>query len=1154
MKRKVILRILSCVLACTMLFETPLQAAAITDSTSLQMDEGSVSADGSGAEGQDLPDEKIEDGSDGDSQGNGANSGSQETEDGTDSGRQETGKGTEIDGSQETGTDDSQETGTDGGVNSGKENTEEGNDENNSGNMPGEEDGDTEQSSPSADTSIPNASDGQPILSVDNGMPLQETQPETLTSEFELSFDVQEENTFDPSGYEDLITVLAQTWEGQSTETVDVASENLTLDVFMDLLEYMIQDPENDISCLRPQVSYTYIIGKDATDTENADVEDAQRQIVQTLTFSYLVLDAPEVSAEVHDFTGVSLNWSAVEGADAYEVYRIEKTEDDSAPAVLEEPVCRTEDGSGTLSWQDENVLYGTDYVYQVAAVCSDGIRTYRSSLTEGVQICAEADAPANLQASGTGNAVELSWDSVEGATGYEVEIQDPETGGYTLLGTTGEAAYLHEGLEYDASYSYRVRAVRQRQRDMAEYSAYTEAVGTRTEMPVLEPVSLAAVSTAWNQVQLTWQSADVAAGYEIERKADNGAYAKIADIPAGTAAYTDTIEPGIFYTYRIRPVKQLGSQTFYGDYSGDQPVQTALNTPAAGGVSISDVQSLFISWNAVEGADGYEVYRSASSGNGYTLIANLSGGEVQYRDTGLAIENTYYYQVRAYRTAAGKTVYSDYSAVMSGTVKLSQVTGLYVQMTKYNTLQLNWNAVGDARTYEVYYSTSPDSGYKRATSTKKTTYKFTKAKCGQTYYFKIRTYEKIGKVKYYSDYCAAVSGKTVLVGTPTVYVSKTKYNSVTIKWSKVPSTKKYEIYYSTSPDGEYTLLKSQGGTSYTHKKLTTGVTYYYKVRPTRDYFYGEYSNVTSAKPVLDELKNLKVKTGTNQLKVSWKSVSGAQAYVLMRSDSADGDYVEISRAKKTSYTDKGLQAGTTYYYKVYAVAGIYQTNTLGPVGQATKPPKLVSPPSKPPVEKDMYYGIDVSSYQGTIDWEEVADSGIDFAMIRILTGKRTSNLDKDTKFEYNYKNAREAGIKVGVYRYTYATTKSGARQEATEIVDALGGRYLEYPIVLDLEDSTVLNRTTREKRTEIIQEYKKIVERAGYKFALYANKNWLDNYIEPEAVEGVDIWLARWRSLDQGPGYSEPGNLTMWQYTNSGRVAGISGNVDRNVSYKNYK
>ena len=1143
MKRKTVLRILSCALACTMLFETPLQAAAVTDGVNLQTDEDGVTADDGGTESQDIPADDSGTGSQDISNTEGTESDGQTL---PEEGKEETGSEDNVQGD---GAGENAGSG-DQGIGTGTDNDGQGN-ENNGVIIGGEEVGEAQQDVPE-DTSTPNTSNSLSTTGAGNGMPLQETQPETLTSEFELSFDVQEENTFDPSGHEDLITVLAQTWEGQSAEPVDVASENLTLDVLMDLLEYMIQDPEYDTSCLRPQVSYTYIVSENTEDLE--DAEDAQRQIVQTLTFSYLVLDDPEVSAEVYGFTGVSLNWSAVEGADAYEVYRIEKAEDDSAPAVLEEPVYRTEDSSGTLSWQDEGVLYGTDYVYQVAAVCSDGIRTYRSGLSEATEIRAQADAPANLQASGAGNTVKLSWDSVEGATGYEVEVQDPTTGEYTLLGTARETSYLHESLEYDASYIYRVRAVRQRQRDMAAYSVYTGSVEARTEVPVLEGVSLTVASAAWNQIQLAWQAADASAGYEIERKADNGTYVKIADIQAGTASYMDTVEPGVLYTYRIRPVKQLGSQMFYGDYSGEQSVQTALNAPAAGGVSTSDMQSLSVSWNAVEGANGYEVYRSASSGSGYTLVANLSGGEVQYRDTGLAIENTYYYQVRAYRTAAGKTVYSGYSAEMSGTVKLSQVTGLHVQMTKYNTLQLSWNASGDAKTYEVYYSTAPDSGYKKVKTTKSTTYKFTKAKCGQTYYFKIRTYEKIGKIKYYSDYCEAVSGYTVLTGTPTVYVSKTTYNSVTIKWSKVPSTRKYEIYYSTSPDGEYTLLKSQGGTSYTHKKLTTGVTYYYKVRPTRDYFYGEFSNTTSGRPVLGELKNLKVKTGTNQLKISWKSVSGAQAYVLMRSDSADGDYVEISSAKKTSYTDKGLEAGTTYYYKVYAIAGIYQTNTLGPVGEATKPPKQVAQSPKPPVEKDMYYGVDVSSYQGRIDWDEVADSGIDFAMIRILTGKRTSNLDKDAYFEYNYQHARAAGIKVGVYRYTYAYTKSGARQEATEIVDALGGRYLEYPIVLDMEDSLVLNSTTREKRTEIIQEYKKIVERAGYKFALYANKNWLENYIEPEALEGVDIWLARWRSLDQGPGYNGPGNLTMWQYTNAGSVAGISGNVDRNVSYKNYK
>lgn len=1139
MKRKTVLRFLACALACVMLFETPLQAAELTGNT------GSTGTYTS-TEGEE---EKTQDPNE--------NQDKEKTsDDETSPGESQTPAGTD-------GTSQTPSVGTDGPTSGAGGSTAAGDQEGSDGSgsngpsmdnpsSPGNEPAGTPPTNgglnvlqEGGDSSLDSTGNEDPTAGQTSTEETPTEQKGTFTLTFETEMSEASEEAFDPDTYEEELEVLEGTL-GERAEHVDLADKQLTLETVQELLAYIIQQGETDTSCLRSEVSYTYILMSE---------EDPELQMVQSLDFSYLILEAPEVTAEAHDFTGVQLEWNSVEGASAYEVYRIEVQGEETAEAEL---LYTTEENSGETSYKDENIFYGETYIYQVKALCTEEGRAYRSDLSNEARILAEADAPEGLSASAGGNMVELSWEAVEGATGYEIEAMDA-SGAYVSLGSVaGETSYTHEGLEYDAVYTYRVRAVRQnrKQRAAAVYSDYSGAVEVKTETPVLEAVSLAASAGAWNQVQLTWQGADASAGYELERKADGGAYARIADIQAGSAAYTDTsVEPGIQYTYRIRPVKQLGSQTFYGEYSGEQQVQTVLGTPASGSVNTSDAQSLTVSWGAVDGADGYELYRSASSGSGYSLAATVASGKTEYRDTGLAIGSTYFYQVRAYHTVNGKNVYSDYSPEMSGMVKLSTVAGLRVQMTKYNTLQLNWNAVGDARTYEVYYSTSPNSGYKRATSTKKTTYKFSKAKCGQTYYFKIRTYEKIGKVKYYSDYCAEVSGMTVLTGTPTVYVSKTKYNSVTIKWSKVPSTKKYEIYYSTSPDGPYTLLKSQGGTSYTHKKLTTGATYYYKVRPMRDYFYGEFSNVTSARPVLGELKNLKVKTGTNQLKISWKSVSGASAYVLMRSDSQNGDYVEISRAKKTSYTDKGLPAGTTYYYKVYAVAGVYQTNTLGPVGEATKPPKqTVTTPSKPSVEKHMYYGVDVSSYQGKIDWEDVADDGIDFAMIRILTGKRTSNLTKDTYFEYNYQHAREEGIKVGVYRYTYATTKSGARQEATEIVDALNGRYLEYPVVLDLEDSMILNQTTREKRTEIIQEYKKIVERAGYKFALYANKNWLDNYIEPEALEGVDIWLARWRSLDQGPGYSGPGNLTMWQYTSTGRVNGISGNVDRNVSYKNYK
>ena len=394
----------------------------------------------------------------------------------------------------------------------------------------------------------------------------------------------------------------------------------------------------------------------------------------------------------------------------------------------------------------------------------------------------------------------------------------------------------------------------------------------------------------------------------------------------------------------------------------------------------------------------------------------------------------------------------------------------------------------------------------------------------------------------------------TVLSGAPTISMKKLTFNSIAFKWSKVKDAKKYEIWYATSPDGDYQLLKTQGGTSFTHKKIATGVMYYYKVRPIRDYYTGEFSEVFSARPGLDELKNLNIERGTKQLKLSWKKLKGTENYVILRSEQENGTYTEVGRTPKTSYTDTGLKDNTRYYYKVYAVAGSCESNVLGPVSETTYEVAAAPEPSKPSSDnKKTYYGVDVSSYQGKIDWEAVADDDIDFAMIRILTGKGTSNLSVDSRFESNYRNARAAGIKVGVYRYSYATTKSGARREVEQILEVLDGRKLDYPIVLDMEDSSVLNGTSREKRTEIILEYKKRVEEAGYKFALYANKDWLENHIQSKALDGVDIWLARWRSLSSGPGYNGAGNLTMWQYSSKGSVNGISGAVDLDVSYKRY-
>lgn len=273
--------------------------------------------------------------------------------------------------------------------------------------------------------------------------------------------------------------------------------------------------------------------------------------------------------------------------------------------------------------------------------------------------------------------------------------------------------------------------------------------------------------------------------------------------------------------------------------------------------------------------------------------------------------------------------------------INTSDIKDLSIIMLKSNSLRLSWNSVPNIKSYEVYYSTSPDSGFKRLTTTKKTFYDFKRAKCGQTYYFQVRTMSKVGKQKVYSDFCPAVSGRTVLNGTVDAYIAKTTYNSITIKWNKVRDAKKYEIYYATSPGGEYHFLKSQGGRSFTHKKLTTGDTYYYQIRPIRDSYKGEFSSIVSSKTVLNALTKLQAKpSGAGRIKVSWKKVPGAKAYVILRADSEEGPYEQIGVSYKPNYLDAGLPDATGYYYKVYGVSGAHKTNVEGPVWQLTKAAK----------------------------------------------------------------------------------------------------------------------------------------------------------------------------------------------------------------------
>ena len=193
--------------------------------------------------------------------------------------------------------------------------------------------------------------------------------------------------------------------------------------------------------------------------------------------------------------------------------------------------------------------------------------------------------------------------------------------------------------------------------------------------------------------------------------------------------------------------------------------------------------------------------------------------------------------------------------------------------------------------------------------------------------------------------------------------------------------------------------------------------------------------------------------------------------------------------------------------------------------------------------------GIDVSSWQGSIDWKTVSDYGMGFAILR-MTEKGNKI---DSQFENNYGGCTKYNIPVGVYKYSYATTISQIKDEANIVIKTLNNRKLDYPVFLDLEDDCQKN-ITRSTMMQMINTFRSIIIDAGYKFGIYCGKYWYDSYL-PEEAKKYDCWLAAYPSDDQGwlVERLRPSVGIGWQYSSKARIPGISGYVDRDVFYKDY-
>ncbi len=187
--------------------------------------------------------------------------------------------------------------------------------------------------------------------------------------------------------------------------------------------------------------------------------------------------------------------------------------------------------------------------------------------------------------------------------------------------------------------------------------------------------------------------------------------------------------------------------------------------------------------------------------------------------------------------------------------------------------------------------------------------------------------------------------------------------------------------------------------------------------------------------------------------------------------------------------------------------------------------------------------GIDVSNHQGTVDWNKVKAAGIDFAILKVgpVYGK------PDDSFEKNAAECERLGIPYGVYYYSYARSVEDANKEADRTLAWLGGHHPSLPVYYDLEDSYILQDPdfSKDKLTQIAQAFCNRMEAVGFKSGIYANLNWLNNYLNSPSLSGYDHWVAQynWRC-------DYAGSYSFWQYSSSGNVPGVNGRCDMNYCF----
>ena len=260
-------------------------------------------------------------------------------------------------------------------------------------------------------------------------------------------------------------------------------------------------------------------------------------------------------------------------------------------------------------------------------------------------------------------------------------------------------------------------------------------------------------------------------------------------------------------------------------DYSGTLTwkAYSSLSAPTLKASNVASTGKIKLSWNKVDGAAKYQVYRATSKNGTYSLLKTTTGTSLT--NTSTTAGKTYYYKVRAVDANGNK---SGFSSIVSRTCDLPRPEVTVTNVASSGKIKLTWKKIDGAVKYEIYRATSKDGTYTKLSTVTGTSLTNTSTTAGKTYYYKVRAIHATSAAN--SAY-SEIDSRTCDLARPTLTVKRNSNGDPKLTWSKVDGASKYQVYVATSKNGTYKLLKTLTGTSLTHSSSVPGTTYYYKVR-----------------------------------------------------------------------------------------------------------------------------------------------------------------------------------------------------------------------------------------------------------------------------------------------------------------------------------